>query len=742
MALTHAILVSLCEQSGSGYELARRFDRSIGYFWSATHQQIYRTLRAMEDDGWVHVTPVVQQGRPDKKVYTVSDAGRAELARWIADLPPAVVPTRTRDVAVKLRGAEHGDIGRAARADHRAARRTLRAAGHLPRLREAAVPRPVRRCRVPRCTSTWCCAAASAPRRARSTGSTRYWPRSGRPDRVNRARPVSEPVVAVGPRLHHPAQPGDHGLDAHRPGGPCPRHRTAGRVLRRTRPRRRRADHHRRLRAQPHRLAAAVRRATGVARHRPAGTGASPPRCTTRAARSCCRSCTPAATPTTRSRSSASSIKAPINPFRPRKLSSRGRRTAPSTISCAARCWPATPGYDGVEIMGSEGYLLNQFLAPRTNKRTDAWGGTPEKRRRMPVEIVRRTRAAVGRRLHHLLPDVDGRLRRGRSELGARSSRWQPKSKQPARPSSTPASAGTRRGCPPSSRRCPTARSSTSAMRSPNTCAIPVVASNRINMPEAAEQILAETQRAADLDGAAAADRPRLGAQGVGRSRPTRSTPASPAIRPAWTTPSCTRPCRAWSNPRAGHETHVGARPDAASAGRWPWSGAGPAGLAAAVSAAQRGHRVTLFEANDFIGGQFDMARRIPGKEEFSETIRYLHDDAAQARCDGAAGHPRRGGGPRRLRRRGAGHRRRAADARHPRHRSPDGVRYAEAIYGAKPRRQAGRRDRRGRNRIRRQRVPGDHRRVAADPLANTQGVEGRMGCLESVRGRRRSAAH
>ena len=85
VALPHAILVSLSEQSGSGYELARRFDRSIGFFWTATHQQIYRTLRVMEDDGWVHATPVVQQGRPDKKVYTVADAGRAELARWIAE---------------------------------------------------------------------------------------------------------------------------------------------------------------------------------------------------------------------------------------------------------------------------------------------------------------------------------------------------------------------------------------------------------------------------------------------------------------------------------------------------------------------------------------------------------------------------------------------------------------------------------------------------------------------------------
>src|SRR5689334_15757585 len=114
VALPHAILVSLCEQSGSGYELARRFDRSIGYFWAATHQQIYRTLKSMEDDRWVAVTPVVQQGRPDKKVYAVSDAGRAELASWIAEpfsgRGSSVADNRTRDIAVKVRGAEHGDV--------------------------------------------------------------------------------------------------------------------------------------------------------------------------------------------------------------------------------------------------------------------------------------------------------------------------------------------------------------------------------------------------------------------------------------------------------------------------------------------------------------------------------------------------------------------------------------------------------------------------------------------------------
>ena len=117
MALPHAILVSLREQAGSGYELAHRFDRSIGYFWAATHQQIYRTLRVMEDNGWVNATTVAQHGRPDKKVYTVSRKGRAELARWIAE-PLSHRPGRgsalsdnsTRDVAVKLRGAVYGDV--------------------------------------------------------------------------------------------------------------------------------------------------------------------------------------------------------------------------------------------------------------------------------------------------------------------------------------------------------------------------------------------------------------------------------------------------------------------------------------------------------------------------------------------------------------------------------------------------------------------------------------------------------
>ncbi|SNS78920.1 PadR family transcriptional regulator [Rhodococcoides kyotonense] len=108
MALEHAILVSLSEQSGSGYELAHRFDKSIGFFWSATHQQIYRVLTRMDAAGWVVGTTVPQDGRPDKKVYAVADAGRAELNRWIAQ---PTDPNRLRDeLAVKIRGAALGDV--------------------------------------------------------------------------------------------------------------------------------------------------------------------------------------------------------------------------------------------------------------------------------------------------------------------------------------------------------------------------------------------------------------------------------------------------------------------------------------------------------------------------------------------------------------------------------------------------------------------------------------------------------
>src|ERR1044072_7726534 len=107
MALEHAILVSLLEKPGSGYELARRFERSIGFFWAATHQQIYRVLKRMDDAGWVAAETVPQGGRPDKKVYTVSALGHDELRRWLAE-PVDPAPMRN-ELAVKLRGGTLGD---------------------------------------------------------------------------------------------------------------------------------------------------------------------------------------------------------------------------------------------------------------------------------------------------------------------------------------------------------------------------------------------------------------------------------------------------------------------------------------------------------------------------------------------------------------------------------------------------------------------------------------------------------
>src|SRR5262245_8784363 len=125
MALEHAIMVALAERAGSGYELARRFERSIGFFWAATHQQIYRVLKRMDDAGWVEVEAVAQDGRPAKKVYTVSPLGHDELRRWLAE-PTEPAPMRN-DLAVKLRGASLGDgqavLGEVARhRDHAALR--------------------------------------------------------------------------------------------------------------------------------------------------------------------------------------------------------------------------------------------------------------------------------------------------------------------------------------------------------------------------------------------------------------------------------------------------------------------------------------------------------------------------------------------------------------------------------------------------------------------------------------------
>ena len=312
-------------------------------------------------------------------------------------------------------------------------------------------------------------------------------------------------------------------------------------------------------------------------------------------------------------------MKAPINPFRPRKLSSRGvEGTIDDFVRCALLAREA--GYDGVEIMGSEGYLLNQFLAPRTNKRTDGWGGSAENRRRFPVEIVRRTRAAVGR-------DFIICYRMSMADYVEDGQSWD---EMVTLATEVEAAGATiiNSGFGWHEARVPTIVTSvpnsafvdiSSAMA--GHVDIPVVASNRINMPQAAEQILADT-----------------GVQLISMARPLLSDPdwvlkaAADHADEINTCIACNQACldHAFAhknvscllNPRAGRETELVLGPTKLMR-RIAVVGAGPAGLAAAVTAGQRGHDVTLFEAGHGIGGQFDLARRIPGKEEFAETIRY-----------------------------------------------------------------------------------------------------------------------
>lgn len=314
-----------------------------------------------------------------------------------------------------------------------------------------------------------------------------------------------------------------------------------------------------------------------------------------------------------------SAIQAPINPFMPRALSSEEvEAQIDDYVRCATLAREA--GYDGVEVMGSEGYLINQFVCPRTNHRDDDWGGSFENRSRFPVEIVRRLRAAVGDdfliifRLSMIDLVEEGStfdeivaLGRAIEAAGAdlinTGIGWH-EARVPTIVTSVPRAAFTE-----------------VTRRMKAELSIPLITTNRINMPEVAERVLAEGH--ADMVSMARpflADPAWLTKAAAGRAEEINTCIACNQACLDHTFQGRISSCLV--NPRACHETELVISP-AESPREIAVVGGGPAGLAAAVTAASRGHRVTLFERDAELGGQFNHARRIPGKEEFDETLRY-----------------------------------------------------------------------------------------------------------------------
>ncbi|MGW1768027.1 FAD-dependent oxidoreductase [Streptomyces sp. NPDC002073] len=315
-----------------------------------------------------------------------------------------------------------------------------------------------------------------------------------------------------------------------------------------------------------------------------------------------------------------SALQAPISPFVPHELTDAEVEETVEDFVRAARL-AKLAGYDGVEIMGSEGYLINEFIAGHTNKREDRWGGSYENRVRFPLEIVRRTRAAVGEDfiLVYRLSMLD--LVPGGSTFDEVVSL----AKEVEAAGATIINTGIgwhEARIPTIATSVPRGAYTWVTQRLMGAVSVPLVTSNRINTPEIAEQLLAEGR--ADLVSLA---RPFLAdADFVAKAAAGRADTINTCI-------GCNQACLDHTfsgkitsclvNPRACHETELVLAPTRLKK-RVAVVGAGPAGLACAVSAAERGHEVTLYEASDRIGGQLDIARRIPGKEEFNETIRYF----------------------------------------------------------------------------------------------------------------------
>ncbi len=324
---------------------------------------------------------------------------------------------------------------------------------------------------------------------------------------------------------------------------------------------------------------------------------------------------------------SASAVKSPISPFRPRQLSGRGvRRQIDAFARCASIAREA--GYDGVEIMGSEGYFINQFLVSRTNKRDDEWGGSLENRMRLPISIVERVREAVG-------PDFIIVYRLSMLDLIEDGQDWEEvltlaKAIEGAGANIINTGIGWHEArIPTIATMVPRGAFSWVTAKLKSAVSLPLCTTNRINDPSVAERILADGE--ADLISMA---RPFLADPDImAKAEQGREEEINTCI-------ACNQACLDHTfskriasclvNPRACHETELQITA-AAQAQRFAVVGAGPAGLACACTLAERGHQVDLFDAADEIGGQFNMARKVPGKEEFNETLRYFRSRLALA---------------------------------------------------------------------------------------------------------------
>ncbi|MGY0219762.1 oxidoreductase [Endozoicomonadaceae bacterium StTr2] len=318
-----------------------------------------------------------------------------------------------------------------------------------------------------------------------------------------------------------------------------------------------------------------------------------------------------------------SAVKAPINPFKPHELSADEiEQQIEDYVNCASLVQSA--GYDGVEIMGSEGYLINQFIAERVNQRTDQWGGSYENRIRLPLEIIRRTREKVG-------TDFIIIFRLSMLDLVEGGSSWDEivqlaKAVEAAGTTIINTGIGWHEArIPTIATMVPRAAFTGVTAKLKGEVSIPLVTTNRINTPEIAEEVLSQNE--ADM---------------VSMARPFLADPEFVAKAEAGkadeinTCIGCNQACLDHTfemklssclvNPRACNETELNYIPlkTEEPVKKIAVVGAGPAGLAFSTVAAGRGHQVTLFDAADKIGGQFNIAKQIPGKEEFYETLRYF----------------------------------------------------------------------------------------------------------------------